>query len=233
MLDVRHLSTSYGRFSVLVDIGFEVPEGKFVGIIGRNGVGKTTLLKTLAGAVKPSSGAIAFRGKDITGQDAMQVSRGGISLVLDRKGIFSSLSVLENLNLAQRLGAQREKRWSLDDVLSMFPRLSERIKAPGGGLSGGEQQMLAIGRALLTQPSLLLLDEPTEGLAPKIVDELVGLLQRLSKTGLTAIVVDQRLNTVFDTCSEVLVMSRGEIAARSSSESLRCNSALLAQHLGV
>lgn len=233
MLDVRHLSTSYGRFSVLVDIGFEVPEGKFVGIIGRNGVGKTTLLKTLAGAVKPSSGAIAFRGKDITGQDAMQVSRGGISLVLDRKGIFSSLSVLENLNLAQRLGAQREKRWSLDDVLSMFPRLSERIKAPGGGLSGGEQQMLAIGRALLTQPSLLLLDEPTEGLAPKIVDELVALLQRLSKTGLTAIVVDQRLNTVFDTCSEVLVMSRGEIAARSSSESLRCNSALLAQHLGV
>lgn len=233
MLDVRHLSTSYGRFSVLVDIGFEVPEGKFVGIIGRNGVGKTTLLKTLAGAVKPSSGAIAFRGKDITGQDAMQVSRGGISLVLDRKGIFSSLSVLENLNLAQRLGVQREKRWSLDDVLSMFPRLSERIKAPGGGLSGGEQQMLAIGRALLTQPSLLLLDEPTEGLAPKIVDELVALLQRLSKTGLTAIVVDQRLNTVFDTCSEVLVMSRGEIAARSSSESLRCNSALLAQHLGV
>ncbi len=233
MLDVRHLSAGYDRFSVLVDIGFTVPEGTFVGIIGRNGVGKTTLLKTLAGAVKPSSGSIAFRGRDITGQDAMQVSRQGISLVLDRKGIFASLSVLENLQLAQRLGAQREKRWSLDDVLAMFPRLAERIKAPGGGLSGGEQQMLAIGRALLTQPSLLLLDEPTEGLAPKIVDELVGLLQRLSKTGLTAIVVDQRLETVFDTCGEVLLMSRGEIAERSSSEDLRGNSALLARHLGV
>jgi branched-chain amino acid transport system ATP-binding protein len=233
MLDVRHLSAGYDRFSVLVDIGFTVPEGTFVGIIGRNGVGKTTLLKTLAGAVKPSSGSIAFRGRDITGQDAMQVSRQGISLVLDRKGIFASLSVLENLQLAQRLGAQREKRWSLDEVLAMFPRLAERIKAPGGGLSGGEQQMLAIGRALLTQPSLLLLDEPTEGLAPKIVDELVGLLQRLSKTGLTAIVVDQRLETVFDTCGEVLLMSRGEIAERSSSEDLRGNSALLARHLGV
>lgn len=233
MLDVRHLSAGYGRFSVLVDIGFTVPEGKFVGIIGRNGVGKTTLLKTLAGAVKPMSGTIAFRGRGITGQDAMQVSRQGISLVLDRKGIFASLSVLENLQLAQRLGAQREKRWSLDDVLAMFPRLAERIKAPGGGLSGGEQQMLAIGRALLTQPSLLLLDEPTEGLAPKIVDELVGLLQRLSRTGLTAIVVDQRLETVFDTCDDVLLMSRGEIAERSSADDLRRRGDLLAQHLGV
>lgn len=233
MLDVRQLSAAYGRFSVLSDIGFHVREGEFVGIIGRNGVGKTTLLKTLAGAVKPTGGSITFRGKNITGQDAMQVSRQGISLVLDRKGIFASLSVLENLQLAQRLGAQRDKRWSLDDVLGMFPRLAERIKAPGGGLSGGEQQMLAIGRALLTQPSLLLLDEPTEGLAPKIVDELVGLLQRLSKTGLTAIVVDQRLETVFDTCGEVLLMSRGEIAERSNSQDLRHNSALLAQHLGV
>ncbi len=233
MLDVRHLSAGYDRFAVLADVGFHVPEGRFVGIIGRNGVGKTTLLKTLAGAVKPTAGAITFRGKDITGQDAMQVSRQGISLVLDRKGIFASLSVLENLQLAQRLGAQRDKRWSLDDVLGMFPRLAERIKAPGGGLSGGEQQMLAIGRALLTQPSLLLLDEPTEGLAPKIVDELVGLLQRLSRTGLTAIVVDQRLETVFDTCGDVLLMSRGEIAERSSSQDLRHNSELLARHLGV
>lgn len=233
MLEVRQLTAGYGRFSVLGGIDFTVPEGTFVGIIGRNGVGKTTLLKTLAGAVKPSAGTVQFRGKNITGQEAMQVSRQGISLVLDRKGIFASLSVLENLQLAQRLGAQREKRWSLDDVLGMFPRLAERIKAPGGGLSGGEQQMLAIARALLTQPSLLLLDEPTEGLAPKIVDELVGLFQRLAKTGLTAIVVDQRLETVFDTCGEVLLMSRGDIAERSNSKDLRNNGELLAQHLGV
>ncbi|MFA7556328.1 MAG: ABC transporter ATP-binding protein [Hydrogenophaga sp.] len=233
MLEVRHLSTGYGRFAVLGDIGFTVPEGQFVGIIGRNGVGKTTLLKTLAGAVKPWYGSIALRGRDIAGQDAMQIARQGISLVLDRKGIFASLSVLENLQLAQRLGTQRDKRWSLDDVLAMFPRLAERIKAPGGGLSGGEQQMLAIGRALLTQPSLLLLDEPTEGLAPKIVDELVELLQRLSRSGLTAIVVDQRLETVFDTCGDVLIMSRGEIAERSSADKLRHRGDLLAQHLGV
>ncbi|WP_372658710.1 ABC transporter ATP-binding protein [Hydrogenophaga sp.] len=233
MLEVRQLTAGYGRFSVLGGIDFTVPEGTFVGIIGRNGVGKTTLLKTLAGAVKPSTGTVQFRGKNIIGQDAMQVSRQGISLVLDRKGIFASLSVLENLQLAQRLGAQREKRWSLDDVLGMFPRLAERIKAPGGGLSGGEQQMLAIARALLTQPSLLLLDEPTEGLAPKIVDELVGLFQRLAETGLTAIVVDQRLETVFDTCGEVLLMSRGDIAERSNSKDLRNNGELLAQHLGV
>ncbi|MGH6625592.1 MAG: ABC transporter ATP-binding protein [Burkholderiaceae bacterium] len=233
MLEVRQLAAGYDRFAVLSDIGFRMNEGTFLGIVGRNGVGKTTLLKTLAGLVKPSSGAIDFRGKNIVGLETTQVARSGISLVLDRKGIFASLSVLENLQLAQRLGATRKERWSMEAVLSMFPRLAERIKAPGGGLSGGEQQMLAIGRALLTQPELLLLDEPTEGLAPKIVDELVALMQRLAKSGLTAILVDQRLETVFDTCGDVLVMSRGEIAERSTSAELRQRPDLLEQHLGV
>ncbi len=233
MLEVRHIAAGYDRFAVLGDITFDMAQGNFLGIIGRNGVGKTTLLKSLAGAVKPSAGSIRLRGKDLVGQDATRLARQGISLVLDRKGIFASLSVLENLQIAQRLGASRQKQWTLDGVLDMFPRLAERIKAPGGGLSGGEQQMLAIARALLTQPELLLLDEPTEGLAPKIVDDLVALLQRLSNTGLTAIVVDQRLETVFDTCREVLVMSRGEIAERSTSAALRASPELLKQHLGV
>lgn len=233
MLEVSRLAAGYDRFAVLSDVGFRMAEGGFLGIVGRNGVGKTTLLKTLAGVVKPSAGAIRFRGEDMAGRDATQVARRGISLVLDRKGIFASLSVLENLQLARRLGATRKERWSLDAVLSMFPRLAERIEAPGGGLSGGEQQMLAIGRALLTQPDLLLLDEPTEGLAPLIVHELVRLLQQLSTTGLTAIVVDQRLETVLDTCEDVLVMSRGEIAERSTSNELRHHPDLLGKHLGV
>ncbi|MDO9217294.1 MAG: ATP-binding cassette domain-containing protein, partial [Lacisediminimonas sp.] len=226
-------AAGYDRFAVLSDIGFQMTEGSFLGIVGRNGVGKTTLLKTLAGLVKSSTGSINFRGQELAGLDATQRARCGISLVLDRKGIFASLSVLENLQLAQRLGSTRKERWSLDDVLSMFPRLAERIKAPGGGLSGGEQQMLAIGRALLTQPDLLLLDEPTEGLAPLIVHELVRLLQKLSNSGLTAIVVDQRLETVFDTCEDVLVMSRGEIAERSTSADLRKHPDVLEKHLGV
>ena len=233
MLEVRHIAAGYDRFAVLGDVSFDVAQGSFLGIIGRNGVGKTTLLKSVAGAVRPAAGSIRLRGKELVGLDATRVAREGISLVLDRKGIFASLSVLENLHLAQRLGASRTSRWTLEGVLDMFPRLAERVKAPGGGLSGGEQQMLAIARALLTQPELLLLDEPTEGLAPKIVDDLVALMQKLALTGLTAIVVDQRLETVFDTCRDVLVMSRGEIAQRSTSVQLRASPELLKQHLGV
>jgi branched-chain amino acid transport system ATP-binding protein len=233
MLELRNVSAGYGRFGVLNGIDLEVPEGAFVGILGRNGVGKTTLLKSIAGLVRPGGGRVLLRGRDLAGQDATRVARQGVSLVLDRKGIFASLSVRENLQIAQRLGRLRPQRWSQDAVLAMFPRLAERIAAPGGGLSGGEQQMLAIARALLTQPDLLLLDEPTEGLAPLIVHELVALLRKLSGTGLTAVVVDQRLETVFDTCDAVVVMSRGEIAERSTSEVLRHDAPLLARHLGV
>jgi branched-chain amino acid transport system ATP-binding protein len=233
MLEVRHVHAGYGRFAVLRDISFELARGSFLGVIGRNGVGKTTLLKSIAGAVRPAAGSIRLRGSELAGAGATSAARGGVSLVLDRKGIFGSLSVLENLQLAQRLGASRQQQWTLGAVLEMFPRLAERINAPGKGLSGGEQQMLAIARALLTQPELLLLDEPTEGLAPLIVHELVRLLQKLSRSGLTAIVVDQRLETVFDTCRDVLVMSRGEIAARSTSAALRSDAELLKEHLGV
>jgi branched-chain amino acid transport system ATP-binding protein len=233
MLEVRNLHTHYDRFAVLHDINFDLAEGQFLGIVGRNGVGKTTLLKSLAGAVKPSSGSIRLKAEELSGLDATRVARRGISLVLDRKGIFGSLSVHENLLVALRLGSNRQMRWTLQGVLTLFPRLAERIDAPGKGLSGGEQQMLAIARALLTQPELLLFDEPTEGLAPKIVEELVHLLKELSASGQTAIVVDQRLETVFDTCHEILVMRRGSIAAKTTSEELQADTLLLKEYLGV
>lgn len=233
MLNVRSLNAGYAQFGVLQDVSFSLDQGAFLGILGRNGVGKTTLLKTLSGPVRPTAGSITFGGQDITRWSTSDIARSGLALVLDRKGIFPSLSVLENLRLAARLHRSRQQRWSVDDVMQMFPRLSERSKAPGGGLSGGEQQMLAIGRALLCQPRLLLLDEPTEGLAPKIVDEVVDLLQRLRKSGLTAVVVDQRLETVFDTCDEVIVMTRGTPALRSTSEELRRRPEVLEEHLGV
>lgn len=233
MLEVCGVRAGYEQFSVLNGVDLSISEGAFVGILGRNGVGKTTLLKSIAGLVQPTAGSVLLHGHDLVGLDATRIARRGVSLVLDRKGIFASLSVLENLQIAQRLGRLRPQRWTQDTVLAMFPRLAERISAPGGGLSGGEQQMLAIARALLTQPSLLLLDEPTEGLAPLIVHELVVLLRSLCSTGLTAIVVDQRLETVFDTCNDVVIMSRGEIAERSTSISLRNDAPLLARHLGV
>ena len=219
MLEVRNLFTHYDRFAVLHDVNFDLPVGRFLGIVGRNGVGKTTLLKSLAGAVKPTSGSIRLKGEELSGLDATHVARSGISLVLDRKGIFGSLSVNENLMVAQRLGANRQKRWTFESVLALFPRLAER--------------MLAIARALLTQPQLLLFDEPTEGLAPKIVEELVHLLLQLRAAGQTAIVVDQRLETVFDTCHEVLVMSRGAISARTTPEELQADNVLLTEYLGV
>lgn len=233
MLEVRKLTAGYAQFGVLDNVNFDVAEGAFLGILGRNGVGKTTLLKAIAGPVRPSAGEVVFAGQDVAGWSTTDIARAGLALVLDRKGIFRSLSVIENLRLAARLHKGREQRWSVDDVLHMFPRLSERATAPGGGLSGGEQQMLAIARALLCQPRLLLLDEPTEGLAPKIVDEVVHLLQQLRKGGLTAIVVDQRLETVFDTCDDVIVMGRGTPALRSTSSELRQRPEVLDEHLGV
>lgn len=233
MLDVRNLSAGYAQFSVLDGVSFTVAEGEFLGILGRNGVGKTTLLKAISGPVQPSAGQVLFAGTDVSRWPTSDIARAGLALVLDRKGIFRSLSVMENLRLAARLHRHKPQRWSVDDVLGMFPRLSERSKAPGGGLSGGEQQMLAIARALVCQPRMLLLDEPTEGLAPKIVDEVVDLLQRLRKSGLTAIVVDQRLETVFDTCDEAIVMGRGVPALRRSCQALQEQPELLAEHLGV
>ncbi|WP_454740128.1 ABC transporter ATP-binding protein [Cupriavidus necator] len=233
MLEVRDLSAGYDQFGVLDNVSFSLAEGAFLGIIGRNGVGKTTLLKSIAGPVRPASGEVVFAGEAIGAWSTSCIARAGLALVLDRKGIFHSLSVLDNLRLAARLHRTRPKKWSVDDVLAMFPRLAERCNAPGGGLSGGEQQMLAIARALLCQPRLLVLDEPTEGLSPKIVDEVVDLLQRLRKTGLTAIVVDQRLETVFETCNDVLVMSRGSIALRSTPDELACRPEVLEEHLGV
>lgn len=234
MLTVEKIRAGYGKFAVLDDVSISVREGRFLGVLGRNGVGKTTLLKSIAGPVKVNTGVISFRGASIENCTTPQIVDRGIALVLDRKGIFRSLSVRENLALAEKFGQRRTKRpWTTERVLSKFPRLAERLNAPGGGLSGGEQQMLAIARALLTQPSLLLLDEPTEGLAPKIVEELVEMLRGLRTSGLTAIVVDQRLETVFDTCDEIVVMSRGTIAASGSTEDIRSDEALLEQHLGV
>ena len=233
MLEVRNLSAGYAQFSVLDGVSFTVAEGEFLGILGRNGVGKTTLLKAIAGPVQPRAGQVVFDGTDVSRRSTSEIARAGLALVLDRKGIFRTLSVMENLRLAARLHRHKQQRWSVDDVLAMFPRLSERSGAPGGGLSGGEQQMLAIGRALLCQPRMLLLDEPTEGLAPKIVDEVVDLLQRLRKSGLTAIVVDQRLETVFDTCDEAIVMGRGVPALRRNCQVLKEQPELLAEHLGV
>ncbi len=233
MLEVTGLFAGYSQFAVLEDMSLSVKQGDFLGILGRNGVGKTTLLKAIAGPVRPTAGAIALGGQDITRWGTPEIARSGVALVLDRKGIFRSLSVTENLQLAARLNRGKPQRWGVGDVLAMFPRLAERARAPGGGLSGGEQQMLAIARALLCQPRLLLLDEPTEGLAPKIVDEVVDLLQRLRSSGVTAIVVDQRLETVFDTCDEVIVMGRGTAAVRSTSAELRQRPDVLEEHLGV
>lgn len=233
MLEVEGLWAGYGKFGVLEDVGFTLAAGRFLGILGRNGVGKTTLLKAIAGPVRPSRGTVRFDGRPIHQAPTMAISRMGIALVLDRKGIFRNLTVRDNLLLARRLHPAPNPRWTIDGVLALFPRLAERSDAPGGGLSGGEQQMLAIARALMTQPRLMLFDEPTEGLAPKIVDELVVTLQRLRAEGLTSIVVDQRLETVFDTCDETLVMSRGRIALRLPTAGLRERVGELEEHLGV
>lgn len=187
ILELRNVHTTYGKSEVLHGVSLSVYSGEIVSVLGRNGMGKTTTLKTIVGLLVPSQGHVLFEGRDIAGQEVDAIARSGISLVPEHRGIFAMLSVLENLQIAQR----PHSAWTLDRVFEAFPRLKERSKNSGGALSGGEQQMLAIARALVQGPKLLLLDEPTEGLAPVIVDELVELIAEVGRSGIPIILVEQ------------------------------------------
>ena len=185
ILEVEDLHAHYGKSHVLQGISLTIGEAELVTLLGRNGAGKTTTLKAIAGAVTPSSGRVRFQGTDIAGQPAHRIAARGVCLVPEHRGIFKLLTVQENLLLGQR----RDSPWQLDDIYRIFPRLKERRRNGGGQLSGGEQQMLAIGRALLNHPRLLILDEPVEGLAPVIVEEIVAQLKTIKSTGVAILLV--------------------------------------------
>ena len=232
MLELKDVHTYYGLSYILQGVSLSVNTGEVVGLFGRNGVGKTTVMKTVAGWVKPSAGDVLFEGQSLTGKTADQISRMGIGLVPEDRRIFPGLSVEENLRLgflqAPRMGST-EKRSKLDGIYQRFPRLAERRKQMGTTLSGGEQQMLAIARVLTGNPRLLLIDEPTEGLAPLIVQEIVTLMQPLAQDGQAILLVEQNIHLALKLSQRFYLMERGQIELSGSSEDPAARARLLDQ----
>ena len=233
MLEASELYASYGRIPVLHGIRLTASPDRYLGIIGRNGVGKTTLLRSLIGLMPLTRGEVRLKGMLISDSQTHEIARMGVAYVPENRGVFPSLTVLESLTLAARKPLRSGEEWTLERVFEVFPRLAERRTNRGDQLSGGEQQMLAIGRALLTNPQLLILDEPTEGLAPLIVIQIRKVLRSLRGSGLTIVIVDQNLETVFSIADHVALISRGTVVAEGPTEKMANDHSLLNQYLGV
>lgn len=231
LLEVDGIHTYYGDSHVLHDVSLDVEEGEIVSLLGRNGAGKTTTVRSVMGLTPPRQGSVRFRGDDIAGRSPESISNRGVSLVPEDRNIFPHLTVEENLRLGGFAHGGDEER--LDDVCEYFPRLAERLDQLGGHLSGGEQQMLAIGRGLMTDPDLLMLDEPTEGLAPLIVETLVEIIEEINDNGVSILLIEQNVDAALGLSERSFVMETGEITHQSSAEELRRNEALLERVIGV
>ncbi|GAA3798278.1 ABC transporter ATP-binding protein [Streptomyces phyllanthi] len=221
LLSVRDLRAGYAGTTVLDGVDLTVPAGTVVALLGRNGVGKTTFVHTVMGMLKPYSGSIRIDGRELAGAAAHTVARGGVAIVPQGRRAFAPLTVEENLTIAARASRGRPGPWTTKRVYELMPRLAERRGNRGDQLSGGEQQMLAIGRALLRNPRLLLLDEPSDGLAPAVVDLIAGVLEGLRGEGIAAVLVEQDLHLAFRLADEVAVMQKGRIVHRSSTADFR------------
>jgi branched-chain amino acid transport system ATP-binding protein len=231
MLDVQEVHTYYEHSHILQGVTLQAQAGRVTGILGRNGVGKTTLMRSIIGFTPPRAGTISFKGETIQRLPSHVIARRGIGLVPQGRRIFPSLTVVENLHIGA-VGA-REGRWNLDSVFALFPHLERRQANYGGQLSGGEQQMLAIGRALMSNPQLLLMDEPSEGLAPLIVRGLGETLARLKETGLAIVLVEQNLPLALSVADTAYIISKGQVVYHGSPDELRDNEALRTKYLGV
>lgn len=227
------LNASYGRSHILRDLSFRVMPRETVSLLGRNGMGKTTLLRTLMGLLRPTSGRIVLDGEDVTGARPSAVARRGLAFVPEGRGIFPNLTVEENLTFAQRPPRSGGAAWTLDRIYGLFPRLAERRSNWGNQLSGGEQKMLAIGRALMTNPKIVLLDEATEGLAPKLREEIWTTLRAIRESGTATVVVDKNLDDLLALADRHVILSKGEVVFDGGTAALRADDALIHRHLGV
>ena len=232
MLELVDVHTYYGESHVLQGISLNVQEHSVVALLGRNGMGKTTTLRSIIGFIHPRRGAVRFKGKDITGLEPHQIAQMGIGLVPQGRHIFPSLSVRENLTMSAR-DTGKPGAWSLDRVYSLFPLLKERANLRGTLLSGGEQQMLTICRALMTNPDLLLLDEPSEGLAPIIVREVSRIISQLKESGFSILLVEQNLPMALALADYIYVISKGTIVHESTPEELEKDEEVKNTYLGV
>jgi len=229
MIELKSVNTFYGLGHILHDLSLQVADGEVVALLGRNGAGKTTTLRSITGLTPPRSGAIRYNGRDIAGLGAHQVSRLGIALVPETRDIFSFLTAKENLAIAQRAGS----RWRMDDVLERFPGLKARLGHKGRELSGGEQEMLAIARALLTGPDLLLLDEPSQGLAPMVVSTVIETIQELKRQRVSMLLVEQNAEMALQLADRVYVIDHGTVVFEGTPARLRADAQVTATYLGV
>ena len=233
IIDARDLHSFYGASHILHGVDFSVSAGEAVGLMGRNGMGKTTLIRTLIGHVEPRRGEVKINGRVMTGAAPHLIARQGVSYVPEGRGIFPNLSVRENLIMAARVGPNGRRDWTYERVLDTFPRLSERLSLGGQQLSGGEQQMLTIGRALLTNPDLLILDEATEGLAPLIAREIWHIIRAVRDSGIAAIIVDKNYAAVSAITNRNVILVKGRVVFEGTAAELGQNPEILRQHLGI
>jgi len=235
MLTLSDVHTYYGKSHILHGISLEVQPGEVVGLLGRNGVGKSTTLKTVMGLVQPSEGRVSFEGRDITGLAPHRVAHLGIAWVPEDRRVFRLLSVIENLRTGlDRPGLGEARRTMLlDKVFESFPILQERRHQAGGTLSGGEQQMLAIARAMMLEPKIILLDEPTEGLMPRMVGQIRQIIDVLRQEGVAILLVEQNVPMTLDVSSRVYIMEKGAVRHHGTAAELRANDAVIHQYLGV
>ncbi len=229
MLDCQELHTYYGTGHILQGVSLRVGEGEVVALLGRNGAGKTTTLKSIVGLVPPRRGRVLYRGRDVTGWPPYRISRAGVALVPETRGIFSYLTARENLDIARRPGS----RWTPAAVLERFPKLAELGDRRGRYLSGGEQQMLAIARALVTGPELILLDEPSQGLAPLVVEAVVGTIVQLKQERVALLLVEQNVELACALADRVYVIDQGRIVFDGTPAALRADPKTLGTYLGV
>ena len=231
LIEARALHTYYGASHILHGVNLEVGRGEAIGLMGRNGIGKSTLIRTLMGLVRPRSGSVLVNGRDMTAAPTHLIARQGIAYVPEGRAIFPNLSVRENLVMAARRG--RRGDWDYERVLKTFPRLAERRHHGGDKLSGGEQQMLTIGRALMTNPELLILDEATEGLAPLISREIWSIIREIRESGMATIIVDKNHAAVTAVSSRNIMLVKGRSVFEGTSGELRARPDILQKHLGV
>ena len=233
LINARAIHTYYGASHILRGINFSVARGETIGLMGRNGMGKSTLLKSIIGLVKPRSGSIDIVGKPMMGRAPYEIARLGIAYVPEGRGIFGNLSVVENLKMAARAGTRGQRDWTYERVLETFPRLKERLGHGGQQLSGGEQQMLTIGRALMTNPDVLILDEATEGLAPLIARDIWRICALIRESGISSVIVDKNWKHVTQITDRNVILVKGEVVFEGSTSELHAKPELLTQYLGV
>jgi len=229
ILEVKNIDTYYGLGHILHGLSLAVSEGEVVALLGRNGAGKTTTLRSVAGLTPPKKGEIFYKGRNIAGLDAHRISQSGIALVPETRDIFSYLTVKENLSIAERSNS----RWQMDAVLARFPSLKERLNHKGRELSGGEQEMLAIARALMTGPDLLLLDEPSQGLAPLVVNTVMDTIRELKHQHVSMLLVEQNAEMALQLADRVYVVDHGTVVFEGAPASLRADANVTATYLGV